>query len=86
MEDLWAHPITVATYTAVVALAIAGARSLIRLFQRMGHVEDSIRRLEDDLRNLTDVMVEHISEEMQASERQTKELREMKTMIKELRN
>ena len=85
MEDLWAHPITVATYTAAIALAVAGARSLIRLFQRMGHVEESIKRLEHDLGNLTDVMVEHIAEEMQASERHTNELREMKTMIKELR-
>lgn len=63
MDDLWAHPITVATYVALLSLALAGARALLQLFQRVSHLEQSIADLHESVNLLTVELRAHMAEE-----------------------
>lgn len=63
VDDLWAHPITVATYVALLSLALAGARALLQLFQRVNHLEESIADLHDSVNRLAADLRAHMAEE-----------------------
>jgi hypothetical protein len=63
VDDLWAHPITVATYVALLSLSLAGARALLQLFQRVSHLEQSIADLHDSVNKLAVDLRAHMVEE-----------------------
>lgn len=61
--DWLAHPLVVATYVAGLSLLIGAFRATVRLFSRVGKVEDGVERLESAVTDLADDLREHMKEE-----------------------
>ena len=61
--DWLAHPIVVATYVALLSLAIAGVAKLYGLFNRMTRVEEGVQRLEDKVDELGADLRAHMADE-----------------------
>lgn len=58
-----AHPIVVATYVALLGLAITAVSKLTGLFNRMTRVEEGVKRLENGVSELSDDLRAHMAEE-----------------------
>lgn len=61
--DWLAHPIVVATYVALLSLAIAGVAKLYGLFHRMTRVEEGVDRLERKVDSLSTDLRAHMADE-----------------------
>ena len=61
--DWLAHPIVVATYVALLSLAIAGVAKLYGLFNRMTQVEEGVERLEEGVAELGRDLRAHMADE-----------------------
>jgi hypothetical protein len=61
--DWLAHPIVVATYVALLGLLVAAMKSVARLFQRVGKVEDGIDRVEGKVDDLGHDLRRHMEDE-----------------------
>lgn len=63
MPEVLAHPLIVATYAAALGLVIAAGRGAARVWQRLGHVEHTVDRLDGKVDDLARDLREHMAEE-----------------------
>jgi hypothetical protein len=63
MPEVLAHPITVATYAALLGLLITAGRGAVRLWHRLGNVERSVDHLDRKVDELARDLREHMAEE-----------------------
>jgi hypothetical protein len=71
MDDVFAHPVVVATYVAVLSAFFAGVRALFNLFNRVKMLESETRQVRQQVHELAESLREHMLEE----ERHSAELR-----------
>jgi hypothetical protein len=63
MEDLWSHPLVVATYAAMFSMVVGGIRAVIKLFDRVTDLEKSLAELHNDLDTLSTELRAHMADE-----------------------
>jgi outer membrane murein-binding lipoprotein Lpp len=63
MDDVWSHPMIVATYVAVLSLVIAGARALFGLFHRVKNLEEQLTALNSQFAELSHDLRAHMLDE-----------------------
>lgn len=63
MDDLFAHPVIVATYVALLSAAFAGVRALFNLFNRVKMLEAETKQVRREVHELAESLREHMLEE-----------------------
>lgn len=63
MEDIWSHPLVVATYAAMFSMVVGGIRALLKLFDRVSDLEKALTEIQNDLNSLSTDLRNHMLEE-----------------------